>query len=141
MATEQPGEPHPMPLNSNLSGHTVATDAVEDALQNSGKMDHLCPTRQSVDRQTDHSALKEDGNSKIGGIEVYPSTIPLAFICLGLILAMFLVSLDMTIVATAIPRITDQFKSLDQVGFPSPLTIQLLIVALFRLVGMEAPSS
>jgi hypothetical protein len=33
---------------------------------------------------------------------------------MALVLAVFLVSLDMTIVATAIPRITDEFKSLDQ---------------------------
>lgn len=121
MATELPGEPYLMPLNSNLSDHTVAADgAVEDALQNSEKRNHISPTQQSVDRQIDQSGLKEDGNSKSAGTEVYPSTIPLVFICLGLILTMFLVSLDMTIVATAIPRITDQFKSLDQVGFLSP---------------------
>ena len=38
-------------------------------------------------------------------------------IVVALILSIFLVALDMTIVATAIPRITDQFHSLDQVGW------------------------
>lgn len=47
----------------------------------------------------------------------YPSALPLTFIVLALVLSIFLVSLDMTIVATAIPRITDQFHSLDQVGW------------------------
>lgn len=47
----------------------------------------------------------------------YPTAVPLAFIMLALALSIFLVSLDMTIVATAIPRITDQFHSLDQVGW------------------------
>ena len=47
----------------------------------------------------------------------YPSALPLAMVVLALILSIFLVSLDMTIVATAIPRITDQFHSLDQVGW------------------------
>lgn len=46
--------------------------------------------------------------------DAYPSPTLLVFICLALVLALFLVSLDMTIVATAIPRITDEFKSLDQ---------------------------
>jgi MFS transporter, DHA2 family, glioxin efflux transporter len=47
----------------------------------------------------------------------YPKAFSLAMIVVALVLAIFLVSLDMTIVATAIPRITDQFHSLDQVGW------------------------
>ncbi|KAI4211844.1 MAG: hypothetical protein LQ351_005335 [Letrouitia transgressa] len=48
---------------------------------------------------------------------VYPSGLRLAGILLALILSVFLVSLDLTIIATAIPRITDEFHSLDQVGW------------------------
>ncbi|KAI4112949.1 MAG: hypothetical protein LQ345_005982 [Seirophora villosa] len=48
---------------------------------------------------------------------VYPKGIRLAGIIIALIISIFLVALDMTIVATAIPRITDQFHSLDQVGW------------------------
>ena len=47
----------------------------------------------------------------------YPSAFPLAMIVIALVASVFLVALDMTIVATAIPRITDQFQSLDQVGW------------------------
>lgn len=47
----------------------------------------------------------------------YPHGFKLAFIVMALVLSIFLVSLDMTIVATAIPRITDEFHSLDQVGW------------------------
>jgi hypothetical protein len=47
----------------------------------------------------------------------YPTAFRLAMIIVALALAMFLVAIDMTIVATAIPRITDQFHSLDQVGW------------------------
>ncbi|OAP61865.1 hypothetical protein AYL99_04068 [Fonsecaea erecta] len=47
----------------------------------------------------------------------YPSAFPLAMIVVALACSIFLVALDMTIVATAIPRITDQFHSLDQVGW------------------------
>ncbi|EXJ94025.1 hypothetical protein A1O1_02418 [Capronia coronata CBS 617.96] len=47
----------------------------------------------------------------------YPSAFPLAMIVVALAASIFLVALDMTIVATAIPRITDQFHSLDQVGW------------------------
>ncbi|KAI9852710.1 MAG: hypothetical protein M1838_005905 [Thelocarpon superellum] len=47
----------------------------------------------------------------------YPTAWRLVPIIIALILSIFLVALDMTIVATAIPRITDDFKSLDQVGW------------------------
>ena len=47
----------------------------------------------------------------------YPKGFRLVGILLALILSIFLVALDMTIIATAIPRITDQFHSLDDVGW------------------------
>ncbi|KAM3447850.1 hypothetical protein MY3296_008329 [Beauveria thailandica] len=49
--------------------------------------------------------------------EQYSSGMRLAMIVVALVLTIFLVALDMTIVATAIPRITDEFQSLDQVGW------------------------
>jgi MFS family permease len=49
--------------------------------------------------------------------DLYPKSFRLAAIVIALVLSVFLVSLDMTIVATAIPRITDQFHSLDDVGW------------------------
>lgn len=42
----------------------------------------------------------------------YPKLPQLVLILAGVALSIFLVALDMTIVATAIPRITDQFNSL-----------------------------
>ncbi|KAF5343449.1 hypothetical protein D9758_011826 [Tetrapyrgos nigripes] len=47
----------------------------------------------------------------------YPSGTRLALIMLSLCLAVFLVALDNTIVSTAIPKITDHFQSLDDVGW------------------------
>ncbi|KAJ4303209.1 hypothetical protein N0V90_002102 [Kalmusia sp. IMI 367209] len=40
-------------------------------------------------------------------------------ILLAIVLSVFLISLDSTIIATAIPRITDEFGSLDQIGWLS----------------------
>ncbi|KIW82936.1 hypothetical protein Z517_02179 [Fonsecaea pedrosoi CBS 271.37] len=48
---------------------------------------------------------------------VYPGGVKLALICLALCLSVFLVALDNTIIATAIPKITDHFKSLGDVGW------------------------
>ncbi|KAH7253392.1 major facilitator superfamily domain-containing protein [Fusarium solani] len=51
--------------------------------------------------------------------EEYPTGFRLFFILLALGLSIFLASLDMTIVATAIPKITDEFRGLDKVSWYS----------------------
>ncbi|EWC43757.1 hypothetical protein DRE_07375 [Drechslerella stenobrocha 248] len=48
---------------------------------------------------------------------VYPSGAVVALILVGLMLAVFLVALDQTIIATAIPKITDRFKSISDIGW------------------------
>ncbi|KAK5313082.1 hypothetical protein LTR93_011077 [Exophiala xenobiotica] len=50
-------------------------------------------------------------------VGAYPKGFRFAMVILALVLAVFLVALDLTIVATAIPRITDQFHSLGQIGW------------------------
>jgi hypothetical protein len=50
------------------------------------------------------------------GIE-YPTGLKLNLISLALCLSVFLMALDNTIIATAIPKITDQFHSLSDVGW------------------------
>ena len=61
----------------------------------------------------------EDGPEDLSRINTadYPHAFQLTFIVVALVLSIFLVSLDMTIVATAIPRITDEFHSLNDVGW------------------------
>ncbi|KAM3478621.1 hypothetical protein MY5147_002133 [Beauveria neobassiana] len=53
--------------------------------------------------------------------EDYPRGLQLAFVVLGILLCLFLVSCQLsallTIVATAIPKITDEFHAIDQVGW------------------------
>jgi hypothetical protein len=48
---------------------------------------------------------------------VYLSGIKLAFLTLALIMSLFVVALDTSIIATAIPKITTVFDSLDDVGW------------------------
>ncbi|KAF2433313.1 MFS general substrate transporter [Tothia fuscella] len=48
---------------------------------------------------------------------VYPSGLKLILITIALCLSVFCMALDNTIIATAIPRITDQFKALNDVGW------------------------
>ncbi|KAM0545787.1 hypothetical protein ACHAPJ_011211 [Fusarium lateritium] len=47
----------------------------------------------------------------------YLSGLRLVLVILGLCLAVLLVALDNTIIATAIPRISDEFRSLDDIGW------------------------
>ncbi|KAL2799254.1 major facilitator superfamily domain-containing protein [Aspergillus keveii] len=47
----------------------------------------------------------------------YPSGLPLAIIMGGLVASIFLIALDTTIVSTAIPRITDEFHTVGDIGW------------------------
>ncbi|CAD6587601.1 MAG: hypothetical protein ASARMPREDX12_002946 [Alectoria sarmentosa] len=64
----------------------------------------------------------------------YPSGAKLAIIVVSLGLSVFLMALDNTIIATAIPKITDHFKALDDVGWYGSGRI----IALFVVFGMLA---
>lgn len=56
------------------------------------------------------SETRDDGSE-------YPMGVKLFLIVLALCLAVFLMCLDNTIIATAIPKITDEFNSLDDLGW------------------------
>ncbi|EED17514.1 efflux pump antibiotic resistance protein, putative [Talaromyces stipitatus ATCC 10500] len=60
--------------------------------------------------------MKEDDMS-IEKKDDYPSSIQLVVITFAVNLAMFLVGLDNTIISIAIPKITDHFRALDDVGW------------------------
>ncbi|MCJ1353413.1 MAG: hypothetical protein MMC33_003399 [Icmadophila ericetorum] len=61
----------------------------------------------------------------------YPTGFNIAIIILGLCFAIFCVAIDGTIIATAIPRITDQFHSLQDIGWYA--SAYLLLLAAFQL--------
>ncbi|KAJ6094932.1 hypothetical protein N7467_002445 [Penicillium canescens] len=83
----------------------------------------------------------------------YPSGVKLAFVVVALVLSVFLFSLDQTIIATAIPKITDEFKSINDISCQcgakctniSPLKISFLmaifIFELGSLICGVAPNS
>ncbi|OIW24129.1 efflux pump antibiotic resistance protein, partial [Coniochaeta ligniaria NRRL 30616] len=47
----------------------------------------------------------------------YPAGATLAFVAVALAMSMFLVALDMTIIATAVPKITDEFHTLQDIAW------------------------
>ncbi|KAJ7645389.1 MFS transporter [Mycena rosella] len=72
----------------------------------------------SVTVKSDLEDTKEKVTSEAPDSEDdFPHGLKLALLLLALCLSVFLVALDNTIIATAIPKITDQFKSLDDVGW------------------------
>ncbi|KUJ11674.1 putative MFS multidrug transporter [Mollisia scopiformis] len=83
------------------------------------------------DSEAMESKEKKDMAGTDGDI-VYPSGIKLALLMLSIFTAMFLVSLDKLIISTAIPQITDDFKSADDIGWYG--TAYLLTNCAFQLV-------
>jgi hypothetical protein len=63
------------------------------------------------------TAIAEPNEKKEGEADEYPSAWKISIIVLALDVAVFLVALDQTIIATAIPKITDRFKSVDDIGW------------------------
>lgn len=72
------------------------------------------------DNEPDNSATEKPviGDDNIlENKDEYPSSFQLSIIVFALNLAIFLVGLDNTIISTAIPKITDHFHTLDDVGW------------------------
>ncbi|KAL6716012.1 hypothetical protein ACLMJK_006974 [Lecanora helva] len=97
-----------------------------DSSVSSDEKDHTSfPQHTSVDIKSGSNSPQSLPNEDEKSIEALNDNQPpeyyhgwkLYTILVALLLSMFLVALDMTIVATAVPRITDQFNSLDQVGW------------------------
>ncbi|KAL1969315.1 hypothetical protein VTN77DRAFT_9507 [Rasamsonia byssochlamydoides] len=100
------------PRDCSLSGHTVLE---KDPVDTPKAISH--PSSVKDEKVDDNTEVSPESNNGDKTEEEYPGLFSLIFIIVALILSIFLVSLDMTIVATAIPQITDEFKSLDQVGW------------------------
>lgn len=82
-----------------------------NSLHSKERIDHT-PSRNSVEMAKEEE--QQDG-APLEPVEssMYPGMAKLIPILVAVMLSIFLVALDMTIVATAIPKITDQFQSLD----------------------------
>ena len=95
------GEAAPKTPQTNLS---IADDQLDSKKNN--------PT-------TGPSAEKDDvrPTESASAASEYPKAWKLCVIVAALCLAVFLVALDQTIVAVAVPKITDHFQSLDDVGW------------------------
>ena len=125
MAPNQSSHPSASTSSSDLAKPPLPEDfekqqhEVDVARQNSTSNQSVHNEKDVLDKEQDVHVDGSDLGREISRIHTadYPSAFPLAMIVVALACSIFLVALDMTIVATAIPRITDQFHSLDQVGW------------------------
>ncbi|KAJ7339834.1 major facilitator superfamily domain-containing protein [Mycena albidolilacea] len=91
-------------------------------------MSHLSPTTEGPPNGSPNSISQFGPNEKEKGsssgsqtapetAEDFPHGLKLVVLMVALCLTVFLVALDNSIIATAIPKITEQFRSLDDVGW------------------------
>lgn len=67
--------------------------------------------------ETQGRRIQDDATKHQEDQTAYPSSLPLALIVVGICLSIFLISLDRNIITTAIPRITEQFHSYEDIGW------------------------
>ncbi|UKZ55853.1 hypothetical protein TrVGV298_009677 [Trichoderma virens] len=77
----------------------------------------LSPPLAPRDSQQDNDEQRIEENADDEEATTYPSGWKLAVIVIGMALAVLCVALDNTILATAIPKITDEFHAVDDVGW------------------------
>ncbi|KAF4624131.1 hypothetical protein G7Y89_g14042 [Cudoniella acicularis] len=101
---------------------------------------HDVENLESISQESKADAENPDGFERE---EEYPTGAKLAMIMISLFLAIFLVALDRTIIATAIPQITNDFDSLDDIGWYgstymlTSCAFQLLFGKLYTFYSMK----
>lgn len=86
-----------------------------DEKRSNSDIDHNSIQNQDTDENPDKTST-QDPNTQ-NDEHQYPRKLNLFFILLSLNLALFLVGLDNTIISSAIPKITDEFHALSDVGW------------------------
>lgn len=114
----------PAPMNESWASTVIPPS--DSSVSNLEKMEKRASSDNAISQNFDAQAEKVVETTPIQEAEAldkvteepqYPSGAKLAIITISLCLSVLLMALDNTIIATAIPRITDQFNSLDDVGW------------------------
>jgi len=113
--------------DAGLSTKEATTRPSSPVPSHKNEVQSLKKVMSAAEAQAELSKIMTSGD----GVE-YPTGIKLNLISLALCLSVFLMALDNTIIATAIPKITDQFHSLDDVGWYG--SAYLLTTASFQLL-------
>ncbi|KAK4500278.1 hypothetical protein PRZ48_008467 [Zasmidium cellare] len=108
--------------DAQTSTHSLPSsrhDSEGDMEEKDGPTASTTPVAASVansDQSSNHDGLDATQQEEEEQIE-YPKAMKLALIMIALCLSVFLMALDNTIISTAIPKITDQFHSINDVGW------------------------
>ncbi|CAO2648798.1 Nn.00g097470.m01.CDS01 [Neocucurbitaria sp. VM-36] len=119
------------PVSMADSEKTATQSHEPSVLGEKGVVEGVLPSTEAAVQASDPAVLDEKAaaeatsvrNNSNASVEEgeedfeYPAKGKLAAITLALCLSVFCMALDNTIIATAIPRITDQFKALNDVGW------------------------
>ena len=116
MTEQKPAIAVPADVSPNLSPHNEKTVEATSHIPSDVSDSVSVHEPEKIPTHTDDDHNADETLSRIATAD-YPKALKLAMIVVALVLSIFLVALDMTIVATAIPKITDEFHSLDQVGW------------------------
>ncbi|KAF4635601.1 hypothetical protein G7Y89_g2492 [Cudoniella acicularis] len=94
--------------------HDITAQMTNDGLQVEPEPEHQAKLSNPHDATAEKFSLNE---GLVENKAEYPTGLQLGMIMVALLLGNFLVALDMTIVATAIPKITDNFHSISDVSW------------------------
>ncbi|OAP61540.1 hypothetical protein AYL99_03743 [Fonsecaea erecta] len=116
-----------MPEDPSGQGETSprnTRDSVSSSSAPSVDLAEKPPVEQETNFTTTDTSVKETGKEEQIEVEDetedrsnYPHGLKLVTLIVALCLAVFLVALDQTIIATAIPKITDRFNSVNDIGW------------------------
>jgi MFS family permease len=116
-----------------MDTHRTSVQQHGDAINGvHNEKDEMHGTSERVAEATEETKEQDSAEHEDEAETEYPSGWKLAFISAALCLSVFCMALDNTIIATAIPRITDHFHALDDVGWYA--SAYLLTTCSFQLI-------
>ena len=114
-------------MNEHNFHTSIAFDATAQSAGGVVKPENIAEEKtQQQNNQGIEEDVKSEQDEKPDDVkEEYPSGILLVPILIAILCAVFLTALDMTILGTAIPKITDEFGGLNMVSWVSFYTLAL----------------
>ena len=106
---------------TSITETSLGDNKLEQEGMEAPKMDNQGESKEVSTEKDDKEVGTEEGEASKAAIDdediEYPHGPKLWVILAALCLAVFLVALDQTIISTAIPKITDHFKSIQDIGW------------------------
>jgi hypothetical protein len=110
-------DPNPKEPSATMSPGETEEEAI-GITEMDNELDHKESSATTSPGEPHELAREKPGGEQISDESPkYPQGLKLVTIITALCLAVFLVALDQTIISTAIPKITDRFHSVDDIGW------------------------